>query len=396
MPIYDIASGPDDWFIQQIGAGKPTKTDNTTTLEATINNFFFPSLLATSHGDIDTISIPITDIISAATLWIFLHNYIATRGTSRLYNVQIKTANEFSYINIATNVTYISAGWKSFVLTAPQYAEIDKGGKTEIKITTPDPGAFNSRFLETRAYEYPTTDTYDMYLDITHGPAVDEVIIQKSLIYKILSSPSVTKSLKYAIKSAQSITKVLSYAIRATQAITKPLAYKIKSSNTLNKSLGYLIKSSQSIIKSLIYKIKADKLINKVLQYKVKTSTKIEKQLDYVIKVIESGKPGIVLDTKQRPVIIQNKKGPVILNTDKQKTVIGSNLTEPSVVSSKPSKSVIINKDKKTRLDTNNNTSVLATKENKNILTSLNSPNVVKSNKDNATIIGTKKSKTII
>jgi len=168
---YDIAVGNDDWYVPSSGPN----VYNSTTLKAEYNSAIFPIYWTRAYGDIDTSSIGAGDTILAANLYLYLHAYTvspARRGApTKTYLVRMMKADESGYINIGT-YTYTGAGWKTIVLSAAQVAEIDKGGKTQIIITVSNPGVGKGRTLWIRAWEYVTTDTFDMYLRVLFADAV--------------------------------------------------------------------------------------------------------------------------------------------------------------------------------------------------------------------------------
>jgi len=167
MSIHNITDNLDDWYIDSSSG----RVDGTTTLKACYNRALFPTLICDAFGDIDTTTIPTTDVISAATLYFYIDSYTARKGTAKTFSVWMLKADETSDLLIDSG-TFTAAGWYSVVLTAAEYAEVDKGGKTRIRITVPDSGAGKSRDMYVRAREYATVGTYDMYMDITHAAPV--------------------------------------------------------------------------------------------------------------------------------------------------------------------------------------------------------------------------------
>ena len=158
---YDIAVGTDDW---DTVVGGVTTTGGTT-LRAWYNSSVFPSSEIRAYGDIDTTAASGT--ILSANLYLYLHSYTVTPargGPTKSYLVWIWKADDSGWLYIGA-YTYISAGWKTIVLSAAQFAHIRQdGSKTQIRVTTGNPGTGKARFFDIRAYEYVTTDTYDMYL----------------------------------------------------------------------------------------------------------------------------------------------------------------------------------------------------------------------------------------
>lgn len=167
MPIYDITNNNDDWF-----EDSSTGIDYTsTTLKACYNNTFSPSLICTAYGDIDTTTIPLTDVISGDTLSFYIDSYTATKRVTKIFDVWMLKADDSAYILIGS-YTYSATGWYSIVLTPSQYAEVDKGGYSRIRISVADPGALKYRDMRIRAKEYATNGDWDMKMDITHAPPV--------------------------------------------------------------------------------------------------------------------------------------------------------------------------------------------------------------------------------
>ena len=165
--IYDIATGNDDWYSRFTDGVGFSYFYTTTTIYAQWNRFLSPYIRDGAYGDIDLSPIPDTDIITAATLYYYVHSYTSSRGTSKIYTIG---STDYGG-NIVINKAYTSTGWNSQVLTAAQYGSLTKTGLSQFYFSVPDPGTSKSRYMQLRAYEYSPTDIYDMYLDVTHGPA---------------------------------------------------------------------------------------------------------------------------------------------------------------------------------------------------------------------------------
>lgn len=174
MPTtYDIATNADDWY-QVVGGSTVT---GTILLKADFNNVLFPSVESWAIGDIDTSGIG-TDIVSNATFYFYADSYTvlpARRGApTKTYKIWMLKTDETNWMLIKSG-TYTATGWISEVLTAAEYAEIDRDGKTRFRITVDDPGAGKARILQVRAREYTTEGDWDMYLLVSHAPPVTDL-----------------------------------------------------------------------------------------------------------------------------------------------------------------------------------------------------------------------------
>lgn len=160
----DVALNSDDFYdvngVPQLG---------TTLLNVSYNNVVSPTIQEKAYFNIDTSSIPSTDVISSATLYFYIHGYTAKKGITKTFLVWMLSADELSY-NLIDVGTYSAAGWYSVVLTAAELLEIDKGEKTKFRVTIDDPGALKTRNMQIRAREYSPSDSFDAYMVITHAP----------------------------------------------------------------------------------------------------------------------------------------------------------------------------------------------------------------------------------
>lgn len=157
MPNYPVTASVKD---ETVGTGANT---NGTTLAAVINN----ALASSSYGyaRLDTAAIG-TDVISAATLFWYHDGYTKTKTVAFSRKITIGTATILD-----STATPAAVGWHSEVLTAGEFAEINKTGETIVQFLVNDPGGSDFRSWLVRAWDFVPTGTYACYLDVTHAPA---------------------------------------------------------------------------------------------------------------------------------------------------------------------------------------------------------------------------------
>ncbi len=170
MPDYNIAVGVDDFYRQYVDGSGYSYNYTGTLLYANESNNLFPPLQRQSYIAIDTSSIPDTDTITSATLHWYAAGYVATKRTTKLFSIGMKNAST-GYYSLIYAGTYTNAGWKEHALTTTElgWIKVGAGDKTQFSITVPDPGGRLSRQYTVRAYEYPTSPDYAMYLAVTHS-----------------------------------------------------------------------------------------------------------------------------------------------------------------------------------------------------------------------------------
>lgn len=156
MAIYDIPNANGDYYYNNI-AGFVNDTD---TLLCGINNLL--TYYNYALGLIDTSGIPDGDTISAATFYVYVDSITATKGATKSFLVSVGG-------NYAGTISASTAGWKSLSLPSGSLSDINKTGSTGIILDAYDPGEEMFIAYAFRAYEYDVDDTYDMYLDVTHG-----------------------------------------------------------------------------------------------------------------------------------------------------------------------------------------------------------------------------------
>lgn len=164
MADYNIAANADDWYSDS-GAGAVA---GTTTLLCSNNNAIVPPVTDTSVGEIDTSGIPDTDVISAATLYFYVHSYTVTGkpAPTKYYQVWMLSLDDTTNYYIGDGIVS-AAGWYSIALPSARFADINKTGKTQMSLITTSPGDGKSRLMQIRAKEY--AGTYSMYLSVTHA-----------------------------------------------------------------------------------------------------------------------------------------------------------------------------------------------------------------------------------
>jgi len=165
----DINLVDDDWYTSEPLGGIVARTDGTTLLFCGVTEVLTPLVTQIAYGDTDTSIIPTSDIITGAVLHFYIHSYTATRGTTKSYAIWMLEPNEAKYVLIHSG-TYSGTGWQTITLTAAELLKIDLGAgqKTRFRFTTDKPGVRKYRLMQIRAREYSPTDTYDMFLRITH------------------------------------------------------------------------------------------------------------------------------------------------------------------------------------------------------------------------------------
>lgn len=160
MTTYNQNSANDDYYEHSVD-GPVYDTD---TILAGANYSAAPTYETVSYGLIDTSGIPDTDVISAATFYIYVHSVTASRGVTKEFSVVVGTSGFVGIISAST------AGWKSVNVTSDYFFAISKTGDTGIYVaatTEVEAGIISYAF---RAYEYDPDGTLDMYLEITHAP----------------------------------------------------------------------------------------------------------------------------------------------------------------------------------------------------------------------------------
>jgi hypothetical protein len=176
MATYNITTGNDDYYSVQFDGGGLTYHYTTATLYNGRNQTIFPASTEIAYIKINTAAIPDTDVISAATLYIYEHSYTSSKGTSKIYRIYMPSATSF----VVLDKTY-AGGWTSEALNATEIAAIDKTGLTRFTISTADPGATKFRTFQIRAYEYDTPSTFSAYLVVTHAAPSTGVITRTLL-----------------------------------------------------------------------------------------------------------------------------------------------------------------------------------------------------------------------
>lgn len=164
----DISVDNNDFYDTRSGGGIWTRWDGTAELDVEHNQAVFPISESRAYGTTHTNTITSTDIISSATLYYYIESYGASKGVTKIYDIWMSEADETGYFQISNNVAYVSTGWKTYALSSDELEEIDRDGGTTFKFTMDDPGLGKYRFMELRAREFIISDTYDMYLRVTH------------------------------------------------------------------------------------------------------------------------------------------------------------------------------------------------------------------------------------
>lgn len=107
-----------------------------------------------------------TDTITAAVLYWYHGSYtIAGKGTTYNRNVNI------NYTLVFSASTSGSVGWNSQVLTAGQYALINKTGETHVGFFVTNPGSGKARTWTIRSWDYSSSTANTVYLAVTHVSA---------------------------------------------------------------------------------------------------------------------------------------------------------------------------------------------------------------------------------
>jgi hypothetical protein len=174
MTRYDVTANIDDWYLPNTAG----RVDGTTTLSVSYNNNISPSIYSVGFGDIDTSAIG-TDVISAASLFIYIHSYTSTKFVTKTFRI---TMDDGTYHFIYEG-TFTAAGWYEIPLTSDEFAYINKTGDTHMIIGVSSPGALKQRIMNVRAREYVTEGNYSMYMNITHAPAPTSTFIPQMMVF---------------------------------------------------------------------------------------------------------------------------------------------------------------------------------------------------------------------
>jgi hypothetical protein len=166
MAQYDQDAAADDY--DDIGAGTDTIQTSCSGTD--------PEAATSCYGTINSSAIPDSDVISAATFYIYVHSITYTKQT-RAFRVFVESFD-------CGTVAATTAGWKSLALPSGALSSISKTGNTNIRVTV-DGGTYEESVLiyNFRAYEYDPDGTLDMYLEVTHaaagGKTIDDVTVSK-------------------------------------------------------------------------------------------------------------------------------------------------------------------------------------------------------------------------
>jgi hypothetical protein len=136
MTRYDVTANIDDWYLPSTAG----RVDGTTTLSVSYNNNVSPSVYTVGFGDIDTSAIG-TDVISAASLFIYIHSYTATKFVTKTFRI---TMDDGTYHFIYEG-TFTAAGWYEIPLTSDEFAYINKTGDTHMSYWSFKPRSFKTK-----------------------------------------------------------------------------------------------------------------------------------------------------------------------------------------------------------------------------------------------------------
>jgi hypothetical protein len=156
MPNYPVTASADDGYTGTINDTAGTAISAAWT--------YGPDTHLTGFANIDTSAIG-TDTISAATLWFWHVGYTLTSpAPTRQRRIKVGGTTILD-----TTVAAGAAGWKSEVLTAGEFALINKTGVTNVLFEVDDPAA-GGRNWQVQAWDYGDHSRAP-YLAVTHAAA---------------------------------------------------------------------------------------------------------------------------------------------------------------------------------------------------------------------------------
>lgn len=118
--------------------------------------------------EIDTSAIPAGDMITKVVYRVYGDSYLATRGTSKIFNSSIWTGSGWSVYAIA--VAWTTAGWYDIPMPSTHWQYISRSGMSIPRITVANPPAAEFRSMFIRAEEH-TFGIFKAELVISHTPA---------------------------------------------------------------------------------------------------------------------------------------------------------------------------------------------------------------------------------